>query len=120
MKKDMGEAAHVLGLAGLIMAHRLPNCLRVMVPAIENAVSGNALHPGDVLRTREGLSLEVDNTDAERRLILCDALAEVDTERSDLLVDFATLTVHCRIALRADLLGIYHHIDGRSHVTECR
>src|SRR5690606_7803183 len=86
MKKDMGGAAAVLGLAHLVMATRLPVCLRVLVPAVENSVSGNAMRPGDVLSTRKGLTVEIGNTDAEGRLILCDALTEADREDPDLLI----------------------------------
>ena len=75
MKKDMGGAAHVLGLARLVMAEKLPVRLRVLVPAVENAISGNAFRPGDIIRTRKGTTVEVDNTDAEGRLVLCDAIA---------------------------------------------
>jgi leucyl aminopeptidase len=92
MKKDMGGAAHALGLASMIMAARLSLRLRVLVPAVENSVSGDAFRPLDVLQTRKGLSVEVGNTDAEGRLVLCDALAEADREDPDLIVDFATLT----------------------------
>ena len=107
MKKDMGGAAHVIGLARLIMSHDLPVRLRVLIPAVENAVAGNAFRPGDVLATRSGLTVEVDNTDAEGRLILCDALAEAGSEDPELLVDFATLTGACRIALGTELPGFF-------------
>ncbi|KAF7764486.1 leucyl aminopeptidase [Pseudoalteromonas citrea] len=107
MKKDMGGAAHVLGLAQMIMAAKLPVRLRVIVPAVENAVSRNAFRPGDVIKTRKGLTVEIDNTDAEGRLILCDALAEAQTEKPDLLLDFATLTGACRIALGTELPGFF-------------
>ncbi len=107
MKKDMGGAAHVLGLAYLIMAFKLPICLRVMVPAVENAVSENAFRPGDVIKTRQGLTVEIDNTDAEGRLVLCDALTEACTENPSLIVDFATLTGACRIALGTELPGFF-------------
>jgi leucyl aminopeptidase len=111
MKKDMGGAAHVIGLARLILSHQLPVRLRVLIPAVENAVSGNAFRPGDVLRTRKGLSVEIDNTDAEGRLVLCDALAEAETEKPELLIDFATLTGACRIALGAELPGFYTNTE---------
>src|SRR3546814_11549680 len=91
MKKDMGGAAHVLGLASLIMAQKLPLRLRVLIPAVENAVSGNAFRPLDVLQTRTGLTVEVGNTDAEGRLILCDDLHEAASAQPDLLIDFAHL-----------------------------
>lgn len=107
MKKDMGGAAHVIALAQMIMAAKLPVRLRVLVPAVENAVSKNAFRPGDVVKTRKGLTVEIDNTDAEGRLVLCDALAEAQTEQPDLLVDFATLTGACRIALGTELPGFF-------------
>ncbi|MFQ5774162.1 MAG: M17 family metallopeptidase [Kiloniellaceae bacterium] len=107
MKKDMGGAAHALGLAGMIMAARLPVRLRVLVPAVENSVSGNALRPLDVLATRKGLTVEVGNTDAEGRLVLCDALAEAERERPDLVLDFATLTGAARAALGTELPAMF-------------
>jgi len=107
MKKDMGGAAAVLGLAHLVMATRLPVCLRVLVPAVENSVSGNAMRPGDVLSTRKGLTVEIGNTDAEGRLILCDALTEADREDPDLLIDFATLTGAARVALGTELPALF-------------
>src|SRR6202022_2065828 len=91
MKKDMGGAAVALALAHLLMSAGIRAELRVLVPAVENAISGNAYRPGDVLRTRKGLTVEVGNTDAEGRLVLCDALAFADAELPDLIVDFATL-----------------------------
>jgi len=111
MKKDMGGGAHVLGLASLIMAEKLPVRLRVLVPAVENAVSGNAFRPLDVLQTRKGLTVEVGNTDAEGRLILCDALAEADSEKPDLLIDFATLTGAARVALGPELPAFFSNND---------
>jgi leucyl aminopeptidase len=107
MKKDMGGAAHVLGLAWLVMAHQLPVRLRVLIPAVENAVSGNAFRPGDVLNTRAGLTVEIDNTDAEGRLVLCDALTDAVSEKPELLIDFATLTGACRVALGTELPGFF-------------
>jgi leucyl aminopeptidase len=107
MKKDMGGAAHVLGLAHMIMAANLPVRLRVLVPAVENAVSKNAFRPGDVIKTRKGITVEIDNTDAEGRLVLCDALAEAQNESPDLLIDFATLTGACRVALGTELPGFF-------------
>ncbi len=111
MKKDMGGGAHVLGLASLIMAEKLPLRLRVLVPAVENAVSGNAFRPLDVLQTRKGLTVEVGNTDAEGRLVLCDALTEADSEKPDLLIDFATLTGAARVALGPDLPAFFCNDD---------
>ena len=111
MKKDMGGAAHVLGLAAMIMAAKLPLRLRVLVPAVENAVSGNAFRPLDVLQTRKGLTVEVGNTDAEGRLVLCDALTEAVSETPDLIVDFATLTGAARVALGTDLPALFCNHD---------
>ncbi|MEX1214924.1 M17 family metallopeptidase [Saccharospirillum sp.] len=111
MKKDMGGAAHVLGLAQMIMSLNLPVNLRVLIPAVENAVAGNAFRPGDVLQTRKGLTVEIDNTDAEGRLVLCDALAEADTETPDMIIDFATLTGAARVALGTELPGYFTDAD---------
>ena len=111
MKKDMGGAAHVLGLAHMIMAARLPVRLRVLIPAVENSVSGNAIRPLDVVRTRKGITVEIGNTDAEGRLILCDALAEADRERPALIVDYATLTGAARVALGPDLPALFANDD---------
>jgi len=107
MKKDMGGSAHTIGLAYLIMANKLPVRLRLLIPAAENAVSGNAFRPGDVIKTRKGLTVEIDNTDAEGRLVLCDALFEGASENPDLMIDFATLTGACRVALGTDLPGFF-------------
>jgi leucyl aminopeptidase len=111
MKKDMGGAAHVLGLAHMIMAAGLPVRLRVLVAAVENMVSGDSFRPLDVLRTRKGLTVEVGNTDAEGRLILCDALAEACRDKPGLLVDFATLTGAARVALGPDLPALFSNDD---------
>ncbi|WP_159822171.1 leucyl aminopeptidase family protein [Colwellia sp. 20A7] len=111
MKKDMGGAAHVLGLARLIMSHNLPIYLRVLIPAVENAVSSNAMRPGDVITTRKGLTVEIDNTDAEGRLVLCDALAEAENDKPDLIIDFATLTGAMRVALGTELPGFFSTND---------
>lgn len=107
MKKDMGGAANVLGLAQMIMAAKVPVRLRVLIPAVENAIAGNAFRPGDVLVSRKGLSVEIGNTDAEGRLILADALAFADAEAPDLLIDMATLTGAARVALGPDLPPFY-------------
>ncbi|OYQ34624.1 leucyl aminopeptidase [Niveispirillum lacus] len=112
MKKDMGGAAHALGLARMIMAANLPVRLRVLVPAVENAIAGNAFRPMDILPTRKGLTVEIGNTDAEGRLILCDALAEADSEKPALLLDFATLTGAARVALGPDLPALFSNNDG--------
>ena len=111
MKKDMGGAAAVLALAQLVMEARLPVRLRVIVPAVENAISANAYRPGDVLSTRKGLSVEVGNTDAEGRLILCDALALADEDTPDLLIDMATLTGAARVALGPELPALFSNDD---------
>lgn len=111
MKKDMGGAAHVLGLAAIIMAKSLPVRLRVLIPAVENAISGNAFRPGDIVTTRKGLTVEIDNTDAEGRLVLCDALALADEDQADLIIDFATLTGAARVALGLELPGFYSTDD---------
>jgi leucyl aminopeptidase len=107
MKKDMGGAALVLALSHVIMALGLPVRLRTLVPAVENSISGNALRPLDVINTRKGLTVEVGNTDAEGRLILCDALALADEEKPDLLVDAATLTGAARVALGTALPALF-------------
>jgi leucyl aminopeptidase len=107
MKKDMGGAANVLGLASMVMDARIRVRLRVLIPAVENAISGSAFRPGDVLRSRRGLTVEIGNTDAEGRLILADALALADEESPQLLVDMATLTGAARVALGPDLAPYY-------------
>jgi leucyl aminopeptidase len=107
MKKDMGGAAVALSLAHLLMSARIRAQVRVLVPAVENAISGNAYRPGDVLATRKGLTVEVGNTDAEGRLVLCDALAFADAERPDLIIDFATLTGAARVALGPELPALF-------------
>ncbi|MEO8000259.1 MAG: leucyl aminopeptidase family protein [Arenimonas sp.] len=107
MKKDMGGGAHAIGLAQLIMATGLPVRLQMLVPAVENAISSNAFRPGEVIVTRTGLSVEVDNTDAEGRLVLCDALAYACESSPELLLDFATLTGAARIALGPDLPALF-------------
>lgn len=107
MKKDMGGAAAALAAAQMIMAANLPVRLRVLVPAVENAISADAFRPGDVLRSRKGLTVEIGNTDAEGRLILADALALADEEAPDLLFDYATLTGAARVATGPDLPPFY-------------
>jgi leucyl aminopeptidase len=107
MKKDMGGAACVLALARIVMESALPVRLRVLVPAVENAIAGGAYRPGDVIGTRKGLNVEVGNTDAEGRLVLCDALAAADVEKPDLLVDLATLTGAARTALGPELPALF-------------
>lgn len=107
MKKDMGGAATVLGLAHMIMAAGLKVRLRVLIPAVENSVAGNAMRPLDVIKTRKGLTVEVGNTDAEGRLILADALAEAAREKPKLVIDCATLTGAARSALGTDLPALF-------------
>jgi leucyl aminopeptidase len=103
MKKDMGGAAHALALARLVIKSRLPVRLHLLIPAVENSVSGSAFRPGDILRSRKGLSVEIGNTDAEGRLILGDAL--------ELILDFATLTGAARVALGPDLPALFANDD---------
>ncbi len=111
MKKDMGGAANVLGLAAMILDAKLKVRLRVLIPAVENAVSGASFRPGDVFRSRKGLTVEIGNTDAEGRLILADALALADAEAPDLLIDMATLTGAARVAVGPDLAPFYTDDD---------
>jgi leucyl aminopeptidase len=112
MKKDMGGAAVALALAHMLMSAGIRAQLRVLVPVVENAISGNAYRPGDVLSTRKGLTVEVGNTDAEGRLVLCDALAFADSELPDLIIDFATLTGAARVALGPELPALFGNDDG--------
>jgi leucyl aminopeptidase len=112
MKKDMGGAAHALALAQLVMSAGLPIHLTVLVGAVENAIAGNAFRPGEVIVTRKGFSVEVDNTDAEGRLVLCDALAYAGELKPALILDFATLTGAARIALGPDLPRLFTNDDG--------
>jgi leucyl aminopeptidase len=111
MKKDMGGAAHALALAGLIMDANLPVRLHLLIPAVENAVAGNAFRPGDVLKSRAGISVEIGNTDAEGRLILGDALARAGEEKPELVLDFATLTGAARVAVGPDLPALFARRD---------
>jgi leucyl aminopeptidase len=107
MKKDMGGAANVLALASMVMDAKLKLRLRVLIPAVENAVGGNAFRPLDIFKSRKGLTVEIGNTDAEGRLVLADALALADEEKPDLLVDLGTLTGAARVALGPDLPPFY-------------
>jgi len=111
MKKDMGGAANVLGLASIIMNAKLPVRLRVLIPAVENSIAGNAFRPSDILQSRKGLSVEIGNTDAEGRLVLADALALADEEEPELIIDMATLTGAARVALGPDLPPFYTYDD---------
>jgi len=111
MKKDMGGAAHALALARLIIGARLPVRLHLLIPAVENAVSGTAYRPGDIVRSRKGMFVEIDNTDAEGRLILADALTRAVENDPVLIVDFATLTGAARVALGPDLPAFFANSD---------
>lgn len=111
MKKDMGGAAHALGLAQLIMASGLPVRLRVLLGAVENAIAGDSYRPGDVVNTRKGTTVEIGNTDAEGRVVLCDALTYASEAKPDLMIDFATLTGAARVALGPDLPATYTNDD---------
>jgi leucyl aminopeptidase len=111
MKKDMGGAAHALSLAQLVMASNLPVRLLLVIPTVDNAVAGGAMRPGDIIRTRAGITVEVDNTDAEGRQILCDALALAVERKPDLLIDFATLTGAARVALGPELPALFSNRD---------
>ena len=112
MKKDMGGAAHALGLARMVMTAKLPVRLRVLVPAVENSVAGNAFRPMDVLASRGGKTVEIGNTDAEGRLVLADALAEAMREDPALVLDFATLTGAARVAVGSELAAMFANDDG--------
>lgn len=111
MKKDMGGAAHVIGLADWIMSENLPVNLQVLIPAVENSVDGNSYRPGDVIKMRSGLTVEIDNTDAEGRLILADAISRACEEKPDLLIDFATLTGAARIAVGTEIAAMFCNDD---------
>lgn len=111
MKKDMGGSAHAIALAKLVMQHNLPVRLHLLVPAVENAISGNALRPGDIVKSRKGLTVEITNTDAEGRLILADALDRASEEDPELIIDFATLTGAARVALGPDFPALMTRRD---------
>ena len=111
MKKDMGGAAHALALAQLIMAARLPVRLHMLIPAVENAIAGNAFRPGDIIKSRNGLTVEIDNTDAEGRLVLADAITKAGEDAPTLIIDFATLTGAARVALGPDLPALFVNDD---------
>jgi len=111
MKKDMGGAAHAIALARLVIGARLPIQLHLLIPAVENAVSGNAFRPGDVLSSRKGVAVEIGNTDAEGRLILADALTKAAEDNPVLMIDFATLTGAARVALGPDLPALFANSD---------
>ncbi len=111
MKKDMAGGAHVLGLARMIMQANLPINLRVLIPAVENVISGNAYRPGDIIKSRKGITIEIGNTDAEGRVILADALTEAVSENPDLIVDITTLTGAARVALGTELPALFCNHD---------
>ena len=115
MKKDMGGAAHTLGLAQLIMESGLNVRLRLLIPAVENNISSDAFRPGDIITTYKGTTVEVDNTDAEGRLVLCDALALASEEDPDLILDFATLTGAARVAMGQDIVPFFTDGDTLAH-----
>ncbi|MFT6659774.1 MAG: leucyl aminopeptidase [Maritalea sp.] len=111
MKKDMGGSANVLGLAHSIMRAKLPVRLRVLIPVVENAISGNAFRPGDILPSRNGMTVEIGNTDAEGRLVLADALALADEESPEIIIDMATLTGAARVAVGTELAALFSNDD---------
>ena len=111
MKKDMGGAAHALALARLIIGAKLPVQLHLLIPAVENAVSSASLRPGDVIKSRKGLQVEIDNTDAEGRLVLADAMTKAAEDEPELIIDFATLTGAARVALGPDLPAMFVNDD---------
>ena len=111
MKKDMGGAAHALALAEMVMAAHLPVRLHMLIAAAENSISGNAFRPGDVIKSRKGITVEIDNTDAEGRLVLADALTKAIEDKPEFIVDFATLTGAARTALGPDLPAMFSNQD---------
>lgn len=115
MKKDMAGAANALGLARMIMQAKLPVCLRVLIPAVENVISGNAYRPGDIIKSRKGLTIEIGNTDAEGRVVLADALTEAVSEKPQLLIDLATLTGAARVAVGTELAAVFSNDDTLVH-----
>ena len=115
MKKDMGGAAHVIGLAQWLMANRVPIRLQVLIPAVENAVSAESYRPGDVLTMRNGLKVEIHDTDAEGRLVLADALVKACEEQPELIIDFATLTGAARVAVGADIAAMFVNDEPLAH-----
>ncbi|MEQ9489923.1 MAG: leucyl aminopeptidase family protein [Alphaproteobacteria bacterium] len=120
MKKDMGGAANVLGLASMIMASNVRVRLRVLIPAVENSVSGNAFRPMDILNSRKGLSVEIGNTDAEGRLVLADALTAAAEDKPDMVLDFATLTGAARVAVGTEIAAFFANDPGLSAaLSEC-
>jgi len=111
MKKDMAGAAHALGLARMIMEAKLPVRLRVLIPAVENVISGNAYRPGDIIKSRKGTTIEIGNTDAEGRVVMADALTEAVSENPDLLIDLSTLTGAARVAVGTDISAVFANHD---------
>ncbi len=115
MKKDMAGAAHVLGLARMIMQAKLPIQLRVLIPAVENSISGNAYRPGDIIKSRKGITIEIGNTDAEGRVVLADALAFAVSEKPDLIIDMSTLTGAARVAVGTEISALFANNDEVAH-----
>lgn len=111
MKKDMGGAAQVIGLAQMLMEYKVPIRLQVLIPAVENAIGSRAYRPGDVLTMRSGLTVEIDNTDAEGRLVLADALVKACEDKPELLIDFATLTGAARVAVGTEIAALFTNDD---------
>lgn len=118
MKKDMGGAAHAMALAMWIMAAKLPLHFELLVPAVENAIGAGAFRPGDILKSRAGLSVEIDNTDAEGRLVLADALTKACESQSECIIDFATLTGAARAAVGTDIAAMFANDDALAHGIE--
>jgi len=118
MKKDMGGAAHALALADLIMSAKLPINLHMLIPSAENAIAGNALRPGDVIKSRKGMTVEIHNTDAEGRLILADAFTKATEEKPEVIIDFATLTGAARVALGPDLPAFFSNDDAMANAMQ--
>ena len=111
MKKDMGGAANVIGLAALLMMRKIPIRLQVLIPAVENAVGSNAYRPGDILTMRNGLTVEIENTDAEGRLVVADALVKACEENPELIIDFTTLTGAARVAVGTEIAAMFTNAD---------
>lgn len=120
MKKDMGGAAHVLGLAHLIITQKIPVSLRVLIPTVENAISGDAYRASDIIKSRKGITVEIGNTDAEGRLVLSDAISYACEEKPELLIDFATLTGAARVALGYDLAALFCNNDETAEFVQKR
>ena len=116
MKKDMGGAANILGLANMIIGNKLNINLRVLIPIAENSISSNSFRPGDILNSRSGLTVEIGNTDAEGRLILADSLTLADEGSPDLIIDMATLTGAARVAVGPEIVPFFSTSDTISNI----